>query len=82
MDSHRSAVILLFLLAALMSATTACGSVEQGDTKYTLYYFPMRMRAEPIRLLLHYLNVTFEDVTISWADWPAERSSKDFLVFC
>lgn len=76
MTLHRLTIVLVCVTAAGLSATIAHGSGRQGDASYTLYYFPMRMRAEPIRLLLHYLTVTFEDVTISWKDWPAERSSR------
>jgi glutathione S-transferase len=38
-------------------------------TEYKLYYFNLHGRASPIRLILHHLNVPFEDVIHEIPDW-------------
>ncbi|KAH7693909.1 CRE-GST-36 protein [Aphelenchoides avenae] len=38
---------------------------------YKLHYFSLRARGEPIRLLLHYLDQPFEDVTFSFQEWAS-----------
>ncbi|CAD6187543.1 unnamed protein product [Caenorhabditis auriculariae] len=43
--------------------------------KYTLYYFPVRGRGEPIRLLFHLDNQPFADERISLEQWPSYKSS-------
>jgi glutathione S-transferase len=43
-------------------------------TTYTLTYFDVRGRAEPIRLLLAYAGVPFEDRGLSGDAWAKERS--------
>lgn len=40
----------------------------------TLYYLPMRARAEPIRMILHYGNIQFNDVTITFPQWPEHKA--------
>lgn len=37
---------------------------------YTLYYLPVYVRGEPIRMLLTHAGVDFEDKIISFEDWP------------
>jgi len=45
-------------------------------TSYKLIYFNIKGRAEPIRLILAFANVTFEDFGIEISEWPAWKSSK------
>lgn len=47
----------------------------------TLYFLPLRAQAEPIRMILHYGNVHFEDVTIPMADWPQLKMNHAFAPF-
>lgn len=44
-------------------------------TTTTLTYFDVRGRAEPIRLLLSYAGVPFEDRGISSGTWPQEKAA-------
>ena len=44
-------------------------------TTYTLTYFDVRGRGEPIRLLLSYAGVPFEDRGISADVWPTEKAA-------
>ena len=39
----------------------------------TLHYFPLYVRVEAVRMLLHYKNVEFTDNVISFADWGAAK---------
>lgn len=52
-------------------------------TKYQLKYFNARARAEPIRLLLHYLKVPFDNDTIDFAsapiEWPKIKDRKRII---
>lgn len=43
----------------------------------TLYYLPMRARAEPIRMILHYANIPYNDVTITFSQWPEHKARLD-----
>lgn len=43
---------------------------------YKLYYFDVRALAEPIRMLLTYANIEFEDHRISFADWANHKDCK------
>jgi hypothetical protein len=46
--------------------------------EYKLSYFPLRARAEAIRLIFHYKSIPFEDVRIPREEWPAKKNSKLF----
>ncbi len=48
--------------------------------KYRLTYFNAQALAEPIRILLAFSNIDFEDVRISKTDWPSLKSSKYKLI--
>jgi glutathione S-transferase len=41
---------------------------------YTVVYFDARARAEPIRLLLHYVGVPFEDRGLTFDQWAAHKA--------
>jgi glutathione S-transferase len=43
--------------------------------RYTLYYFDIRGRAEPIRLLLHHAGIAFEDRGLAGDVWRAEHKA-------
>ncbi|GMT26244.1 hypothetical protein PFISCL1PPCAC_17541, partial [Pristionchus fissidentatus] len=38
--------------------------------RYKLYYFDIKGRAEPIRLIFEFFRIQFEDVRIKFEDWP------------
>lgn len=44
--------------------------------QYKLTYFNVKALAEPMRFLMTYGNIDFEDVRISNDDWPAVKPSK------
>lgn len=46
--------------------------------KYKLTYFNLAARAEPIRFLLSYGNIDFEDVRIAKKDFPKTRDGKNW----
>lgn len=46
---------------------------------YKLYYFDVRALAEPIRMLLTYGNIEFEDHRVSFADWMKHKDCKPFM---
>ena len=41
-----------------------------ADKTYTLHYFNLYARGEPIRFLLHHAGVEFEDHEITFQEWP------------
>ncbi|WKY06912.1 hypothetical protein Q1695_006807 [Nippostrongylus brasiliensis] len=47
--------------------------VEQKHS-YTLHYFDLRGRGEPIRLILEYYGVKYEDNRIAMDDWPKHKA--------
>ncbi len=49
---------------------------------YKLYYFPLKGFGEPIRLLLTYAGVQFEDIRYSQDDWPKHKAGNSSFVFC
>lgn len=48
-------------------------------SSYKVTYFNITGLGEPIRFLLSYLNVDFEDVRIELEQWPALKPSKFLL---
>lgn len=47
--------------------------------EYKIYYFNVKALGEPLRFLLSYKNIPFEDIRIAKEDWPAQKESKLFL---
>lgn len=45
---------------------------------YKVTYFNLRALAEPIRLILAYADVPFEDNRIERENWPEHKASKYF----
>lgn len=45
-------------------------------TTYKLSYFNFTARAEPIRFLLSYLNIDFEDIRFEIEQWPSIKPSE------
>lgn len=43
---------------------------------YKLTYFNLSARAEPIRFLLSYLNIDFEDNRFEFEQWPSIKPSE------
>lgn len=46
---------------------------------YKLTYFDSTALAEPIRMLMKYGGIDFEDVCIELERWPEEKDSKFFF---
>lgn len=44
--------------------------------EYKIIYFNVKALAEPMRFLLSYGNIKFEDVRIEKEDWPALKPSE------
>ena len=47
--------------------------------KYKLTYFNLRGRAETIRMLFAAADVKFEDVRITFEEWPELKPSKSII---
>lgn len=41
----------------------------------TLYYIPVRARAENIRMMFYYSGIPFNDIVFPWNQWPQEKMS-------
>ena len=51
---------------------------SKDNLKFKLYYFDIRGRAEPIRVMLHYCGREFEDVKFSVTEWEDVKKCKLF----
>lgn len=49
-----------------------------SPSKYKLTYFSIKAVAEPIRFLLSYGGVEFEDIRYDHDIWPTVKNSKSF----
>eukprot|EP01039_Chlorochromonas_danica_P009266 gene9266-10230_t len=47
----------------------------------TLYYFPLRARAEPIRMMFFYGNIPFSDVIIPMTEWKGIKEQGELAPF-
>lgn len=47
----------------------------------TLYYLPLRARAEVIRLILAYAKIDYVNVDIPFSEWHAHKQSLDICPF-
>jgi prostaglandin-H2 D-isomerase / glutathione transferase len=48
---------------------------------YKLFYFNVKALAEPIRFILSYGKVDFEDIRYSHEEWPKYKDCKNFIYF-
>lgn len=48
---------------------------------YKVIYFNVKALAEPLRFLLSYGNIDFEDIRVSREEWPTLKSCKQPLSF-
>ena len=49
---------------------------QETMSEIKLVYFDLRARGEPIRLVLETAGKKYEDVRLSFEEWPAEKPSK------
>jgi glutathione S-transferase len=47
----------------------------------TLYYLPMRARAEPIRMVLHYAGIPYNESQITFSQWPTFKNTLSICPF-
>ncbi|KAG5680355.1 hypothetical protein PVAND_009865 [Polypedilum vanderplanki] len=47
--------------------------------EYKIYYFNVKALAEPLRFLLSYKNIPFEDIRIEKSDWPAIKPTMPMM---
>jgi glutathione S-transferase len=47
----------------------------------SLYFLPLRAQAEPIRMILHFAEIPFNDVIISMQDWNNVKNSTNIAPF-
>lgn len=60
--THTCHLLSAILCALLFSNPAMCDDpIYDGQHKLILHYFDVRARGEPTRLLLHYLQIPFED---------------------
>ena len=50
-------------------------------TLLTLYYIPVRARAEHIRMILAFGNVDYNNTVVSMSDWSACKEEKEICPF-
>lgn len=51
-------------------------NIDGGPAQYKLVYFAgLRFRAEPIRLILRYADVPYEEELVSFGEWPKMKES-------
>lgn len=51
------------------------------DPSYKLIFFPVKAIAEPIRYLLNYGKIKFEDVRVEKAKFSTIKDGKNFLIY-
>ena len=44
---------------------------EGDQALYTIYYFPIYVRADPCKMLMAHAGVKFEDKVVSFKEWGA-----------
>ncbi|GMR50781.1 hypothetical protein PMAYCL1PPCAC_20976, partial [Pristionchus mayeri] len=51
--------------------------------RYKLYYFDIKGRGEPIRLMFEFFRIKYEDVRVKFEDWPAlkKKAPMQFLPY-
>ncbi|XP_002733918.1 putative glutathione S-transferase 6 [Saccoglossus kowalevskii] len=60
------------------SGSKSTGVDSQSTSKIVLHYFVVRVRAEPIRLLLHYGGIKFEDKRYTMEQWMEMTKKGEF----
>ena len=45
--------------------------------QYKLYYFPLKGRAEYLRLMFAYAEVEYEDIQVAYKDWASLKNGKN-----
>lgn len=47
--------------------------------EYKVFYFNVKALGEPLRFLLSYGNIPFEDIRITREEWPALKPSEYYM---